>query len=103
MTWRIHFTPEDLNRVKICQSPGPLAETMLAFSFLRCPLQPQAMFAGWRTASLGRLTTEMAPLAALVPAGSRGVDLYTLTGETATIEQGIMALLGVPSKHMLGE
>jgi DNA-binding transcriptional ArsR family regulator len=103
MTWRIHFTEEDLNRVRICQTAGPLAETMLAFSFLRCPLQPQAMFAGWRSASIGKLTTEMAPLAALVPAGSRGVDLYTLTGETATIEQGIMALLGVPSKDMIGE
>ncbi len=103
MTWRIHFTEEDLSRVRICQSAGPLAETMLAFSFLRCPLQPQAMFAGWRAASLRRLGTEMAPLAALVPAGSRGVDLYTLTGETTTIEQGIMALLSVPSADMLGE
>lgn len=103
MTWRIHFTDEDLNRVRICRTAGPLAETMLAFSFLRCPLQPQGLFSGWRAASLGKLTTEMAPLAALVPAGSRGVDLYTLTGETATIEQGIMTLLDVSSEDMLGE
>ena len=103
MTWRIHFTSADLDRVRICPSAGPLAETMLAFSFLRCPLQPQAMFAGWRAAALGRLSPEMAPLAALVPAGSRGVDLYTLTGETATIEQGILALLSVDSADLLGE
>jgi DNA-binding transcriptional ArsR family regulator len=103
MTWRIHFTDEDLSRVRICPSPGPLAETMLAFSFLRCPQQPPNMFAGWRRAAIGQLTTEMAPLAALVPAGSRGVDLYTLTGETTTIEDGIMTLLGVSSNDMLTE
>jgi DNA-binding transcriptional ArsR family regulator len=103
MTWRIHFTAEDLNRVRICHSPGPLTETMFAFSFLRCPMQPQAMFAGWRNSSIGKLTTEMAPLAALVPVGSRGVDLYSLTGETATIEQGIVTLLGLPSKDMICE
>jgi DNA-binding transcriptional ArsR family regulator len=103
MAWRIHFTAEDLNRVRLGHSVGPLAETLLAFSFLRCPMQPQAMFAGWRSASIGKLTTEMAPLAALVPAGSRGVDLYTLTGETTTIEHGIMTLLGLSSQDMICE
>jgi DNA-binding transcriptional ArsR family regulator len=103
VTWRIHFTEADLDRIQIRDSPGPLTETVFAFSFLRCPLQPQGLFSGWRTVAIGHLTSEMTPLAAMVPVGSRGPDFYTLTGEAPTIEQGIMALLAVPSEDMIAE
>ncbi len=103
VTWRIHFTEADLDKVQICDTAGPLTETVFAFSFLRCPMQPRGLFAGWRTAALGQLTSQMTPLATLVPVGTRGVDFYTLTGRAATIEQGVMALLAVPDQDMLAE
>jgi DNA-binding transcriptional ArsR family regulator len=45
----------------------------------------------------------MRPLTALLPPGRHGVDLPTLTGEKATIEQGLRALLDVPREHLLVE
>ncbi|HEY2443565.1 MAG TPA: winged helix-turn-helix domain-containing protein [Streptosporangiaceae bacterium] len=45
----------------------------------------------------------MSPLAAMIPPGSRGVDLCTLIGETRTIEKGVGALLTMPREHLLAE
>jgi DNA-binding transcriptional ArsR family regulator len=45
----------------------------------------------------------MRPLTALIPPDCNGVDLPTLVGETATIEQGVQALLDVPREHLLVE
>ena len=49
------------------------------------------------------MSPRLRPLAALIPPGCKGVDLPTLTGETATIEQGVRALLDVPREHLLVE
>src|SRR4029079_2330182 len=49
------------------------------------------------------VTPRMTPLTALIPPDCRGVDLPTLVGETATIEQGLQALLTVPREHLLVE
>jgi DNA-binding transcriptional ArsR family regulator len=103
MTWRIHFTEDDLRRIQLCPSPGPLTETLMAFSFLRCPNQPRDLFRAWHDRSMPLLTSVMRPLAAVMPSGTRGPDLFTLTGEAATIEQGIKALLAAPREAMLAE
>lgn len=103
MVWRIHFTDDDLSRIQVSPTLGPLAETVMALSLLRCQLQPRAMFSGWRSQVQGRITPQMKALMTLFPAGSKGVDLCTLTGETATIEQGVQALLAVPREHLLVE
>ncbi|HUD36893.1 MAG TPA: winged helix-turn-helix domain-containing protein [Streptosporangiaceae bacterium] len=103
MSWRIHFTDADLERVEIYGTPAPFGETMLAVSFLRCPLQPGGLFSAWRDRSRAALTAELRPLMVLVPPGSRGVDLHTLVGDAPTIEQGIEALLGIPRADLLAE
>jgi hypothetical protein len=79
MVWRIHFTAEDLARIQVGATLGPLAETVMALWMLRCPRQPTALFGEWRAQVKGRLTAQMAPLTALIPPGS-GVDLCMLTG-----------------------
>jgi hypothetical protein len=43
MAWRIHFTAEDLERIQVSPTLGPLAETVIALELLACPLQPHAM------------------------------------------------------------
>ncbi len=45
----------------------------------------------------------MAAFTALIPPGSKGVDLSMLTGPAATLEQGVQALLAVPREHLLVE
>src|ERR1700761_4339795 len=80
MVWRIHFGDDDLARVQVSPTLGPLAETVLAVGMLRCTQQPRTLLSE-----------------------CRGVDLPTLVGETATIEQGLQALLTVPREHLLVE
>jgi hypothetical protein len=101
MVWRIQFSEDDLARIQVSPTMGPLAETVLAVALLRCPQQPRTMLSEWRGQVL--LTQQMRPLTALLPPGCHGVDLPTLTGEKATIEQGLQALLDVPRDHLLVE
>ena len=101
MVWRIHFSEADLARVQVSPTLGPLAETVLALALLRCSRQPRTMLSEWR--GQVRVTPQMRPLTALIPPDCNGVDLPTLVGETATIEQGVQALLDLPREHLLVE
>jgi DNA-binding transcriptional ArsR family regulator len=103
MVWRIHFTPEDLERIQVGPTLGPMAETVKALSLLRCPQQPHPPYRQWRSQVKGRLTAQMTALTALIPPGSKGVDLAMLTGTAPTMEQGVRALLAVPREPMLVE
>ena len=101
MVWRIHFSEDDLARIQVSPTLGPLAETVLALALLRCSRQPRSMLSEWR--GQVRVTPRMRPLTALIPPDCNGVDLPTLVGEAATIEQGVQALLDVPREHLLVE
>jgi len=103
MVWRIHFTADDLERIQVRPTLGPLAETVKAMGLLRCPQQPRATYRQWRGQVKDRLTPQMAAFTAMIPPGSKGVDLSMLTGPAATLEQGIQALLTVPREHLLTE
>jgi predicted transcriptional regulator len=103
MVWRIHFTADDLARIQVGPTLGPLAETVKALSLLQCPMQSRTLFGAWRAQVQGNITPRMAPLLAMMPADTMSVDLCTLTGAAATIELGIQALLAVPREHLLVE
>jgi DNA-binding transcriptional ArsR family regulator len=103
MVWRIHFTDEDLARIQVSPTLGPLAETFMAMVLLRSPCAPRKLFGEWRSQVGGTITSRMTPLTSLIPPGSTGVDLLTLTGEAPTIGQGLAALLAMPREHLLAE
>jgi DNA-binding transcriptional ArsR family regulator len=103
MTWRIHFTAEDLARIRVCPTLGPLAETYLAVGLLRCPMQLRGQFSEWRGQVKGKVTTQMTALTNLIPPDCRGVDLCTLTGAAPTIGQGVQALMAMKREHVLVE
>jgi DNA-binding transcriptional ArsR family regulator len=103
MVWRIHFGAEDLAKTRIGMPLGPLAETQLALSLLRCPDQRPAGFASWRRRAPSLRTASMRPLEVMIPRGSRGVDLYTVTGSAPTIERGVEALLAMPGPALHAE
>ena len=100
VVWRIYFSEDDLARIEVSPTMGPLAETVLAAALLRSQRQPRVL-SEWR--GQVRVTPQMRPLTALLPPGCHGVDLPTLTGENATIEQGLQALLDLPREHLLVE
>jgi len=103
MVWRIHFTAGDLERIQVRPTLGPLAETFRAMCLLRCTQQPRAPYRQWRSQVRERLTAQMTPLTALIPPGTKGVDLPMLTGTAPTLEQGVQALLAMPREHLLVE
>lgn len=103
MVWRIHFTAEDLERVQVRPTLGPLAETVKAMGLLRCTQQPRVPYRQWRGQVKDRLTPQMSALTALIPPGSKGVDLPMLTGAAPTMDKGVQALLAVPREHLLVE
>jgi len=103
MVWRIHFAAGDLQRIQVSPTLGPLAETVMAMSLLRCPMQPSGLYSQWRGQVKSRVTPQMTALANLIPVGCKGVDLCTLTGPAPTIEQGVQALMAMPSDHYLVE
>ena len=103
MVWRIHFTADDIARIQVSPTLGPLAETVLAVCLLRSPSQPRTLLSEWRGQVQDKVTPRMKPLTVLFPPGTPGVDLFTLTGEAPTIEQGVQALLDVPREHLLVE
>ena len=100
MVWRIHFSEDDLARIQVSPTLGPLAETVLAVG---CSAARAAAHHASEWRGQVRVTPRMRPLTALIPPDCRGVDLPTLVGETATIEQGVQALLDVPREHLLVE
>jgi hypothetical protein len=103
MAWRIHFTEDDMARIQVSPTLGPMAETVMAVSLLKRPQPLQAQFRDWRGQVWDKLTPQMRPLTALIPTGCYGVDLVTLTGEVPTIEAGVQALHRIPREHMLVE
>src|SRR6516165_204101 len=90
MVWRIHFTAEDLERIQVRPTLGPLAETVKAMCLLRCQQQPRAPYRPWRSQVKDRLTPQMAALTALIPPGSKGVDLAMLTGAAAVAAHQVL-------------
>src|SRR5690242_21161346 len=79
MAWRIHFGEDDLARIQVSPTLGPLAETVLAVGMLRCTQQPRTLLSEWR--GQVSVTPRMTPLTALIPPDCRGVDLPTLVGD----------------------
>jgi hypothetical protein len=67
MVWRIHFSADDLARIQVSPTLGPLAETVMALTLLRCPTQSRSAFGGWRSQVQGKITPQMAALMALLP------------------------------------
>ncbi|HEY2577154.1 MAG TPA: winged helix-turn-helix domain-containing protein [Streptosporangiaceae bacterium] len=84
-------------------------------TLLRCPVQRQVTLGGWRERAYGQLISEpgrpsgqalrhqLRPLTMLMPHCRHWVDLLTLTGETATFEEGTEALLAMPRDRVLAE
>lgn len=103
MGWRIHFTGDDLARTTIVTTLGPLAETMFSLNMIRSRHDPPVAFGAWREQVRRNVSPEMRPLAAMAPAGTLGVDLWTLTGSARTIEEGMEAIMAIPPDHLRAE
>jgi DNA-binding transcriptional ArsR family regulator len=98
---RIHLTAEDLARVRVGASWGPLAETVFSVAALS-GRRPNVLIDGWREAVMDSLGERARPLLALLGPFAE-LDVLTLVGESPSIDEGLEGLLGVGDDHLRRE
>lgn len=99
---RLHFTAADLARVRTTVL-GPLAETELALWNLQ-QRDRRAVFGDWRSRTGPRVPADGRDLARFLarPAGGL-VDLFSLTGPAAGIDEAVDLLRRVPHRQLAEE
>ncbi|MGV9883679.1 ArsR/SmtB family transcription factor [Streptomyces sp. NPDC003006] len=99
MSFRIHFTRDDLLRVSLAQQPNPLSETIFSLRLLH-PRHPDAVFGPWRRWSHARIPHSVQVLRTLVPSPHGFCpDFLTPTGAT-DLEAGLDELLRTPKSYL---
>ena len=96
---RIHFTAEDLARTRVITTVGVAAETFDSVQRLKARDTSPA-FRRWHASVRGRLGEQAGPLAALIPVQGPLLDLMSLTGDTASIDEAVENLLAAPRALM---
>ncbi|EST18132.1 ArsR/SmtB family transcription factor [Streptomyces niveus] len=87
---RVHFTPDDLARVRIAPHPDPLAETILSLPALQSPGSHGVALSGWRERTRTGVVPALRPLLELAPAGPGEYLPEAFTHATAsTLEEGL--------------
>jgi hypothetical protein len=74
---RIHFTEDDLARIRISAEPDPMWETLLSLHMLQERETPP-MYAAWRTRVVRHLDPSLRPLLALAPPKGYSPDFLAL-------------------------
>ncbi|GGS83929.1 ArsR/SmtB family transcription factor [Nonomuraea spiralis] len=76
---RIHFTSDDLARVRVAPTLGPMAETLFSLTMLR-GRSGEATFGAWRRRARAGLDSRHAILGAVLPSRGPSFDLVNLAG-----------------------
>ncbi|WP_155371573.1 ArsR/SmtB family transcription factor [Catellatospora vulcania] len=99
---RIHFTVQDLARVRVVRL-GPLALAQLAAPAMAAR-DDGHLYGRWRADAKARLTPRAAHTASwLFPYREMQVDLITLVGAEASAEEAAENLLGLSQRHLNAE
>ncbi|MEU5164515.1 helix-turn-helix domain-containing protein [Streptomyces sp. NPDC020875] len=99
---RIHFTGDDLARVRMAAKPDVLWETILSFHRLR-ERRRAVMFGEWRSETRTRLNGETSLLAALVPPRGYFPDFLTPPEAGGGLESGLAAIQATPPVRLHSE
>ncbi|MFD7614334.1 ArsR/SmtB family transcription factor [Streptomyces sp. NPDC059828] len=99
---RIHFTGEDLARVRMAARPDVLWETILSFHRLR-DRRGTAVYGEWRAETRARLNGETRLLAALVPPRGYFPDFLTPPEALEGLDEGLEAVRATPAPRLRAE
>ncbi|MFJ8434894.1 ArsR/SmtB family transcription factor [Kitasatospora sp. NPDC094019] len=101
---RIHFTHEDLARVRIARAPDPLAETVLSLSLLRTRRAGGVAFEGWRSRTRTGLRPGLRVLLDLVtPVGAvEGAEVFLHAG-SHTLAESLEQTWSLPRRRWSAE
>ncbi|WP_254047603.1 ArsR/SmtB family transcription factor [Streptomyces aureus] len=96
---RIHFTDQDLMRIRVTGTIGTAAETFDSVKLLHAT-DVGLGFRRWQVSVRGRLDERVRPLLALLPSQGPDVDLWSLAGDSVCVEEAVDRLLGA-SRNLL--
>lgn len=100
---RIHFTPEDLTRVRVAQGPDFLWEITNSVQTLQ-RTDGERVFGAWRRWARPRLPESRLLLAPLLPPRGYSPDFLTPTaGAHTTLRAAVDTLLGTPRPRLRAE
>ncbi|MBG0823328.1 winged helix-turn-helix transcriptional regulator [Planomonospora sp. ID91781] len=99
---RIHFTADDVARVRMAPTLGPMAETLFSLHALRGRTE-EAVFGGWRRRVRGALDARSAVLSAIVPARLPSFDMAFLAGSGRDLAESAETFLASPRQAVRAE
>ena len=99
---RIHFTPEDVGRVRIAGEPDPLWETIFSVWRLRRP-GPELIFGRWRDHALRASRRDDLELLLPLIRGAYYPDFLTPIQGTQGLPAGLEAILSTPATRLRDE
>ncbi|MFC4016079.1 ArsR/SmtB family transcription factor [Nonomuraea purpurea] len=105
---RIHFTTDDLAKVRLAPGPDAMWELVLSIHQLVFPAQHTPYFMPWRRRSVtaltgARLDMTARALGTLMPAADYWPDFLTPAGHIGDIEHGIETVLATPRTRLRRE
>jgi DNA-binding transcriptional ArsR family regulator len=100
-TLSLRLDAEDLAKVRLSPTWGPLSESLFSLRLLR-RRQPNPLVAGWTHAVRSQLEGWIAPLLVLTPT-SPLIDLHTVAGESPDMEPALASLAKAPASRLSAE
>jgi hypothetical protein len=94
---RVHFTPDDLVRIRVVATHGPLVGAMFGFRALRTG-QVGAVPQTWRRSIVSSRPRWAAPLGEVMGPES-AFDIFTLIGRASTAAEGLESVLGMSRRR----
>lgn len=96
---RVHFTAEDLARVRVAPGPDPMWEILLSLHVLR-QRSAAAVFGAWRANVRTTLPDDARWLMQLAPPVGYSPDFLTPTAGSCALDAGIDAVLSTPVESL---
>lgn len=95
----IHFTPDDLARIRFISQPDPMWETLLGVHLLGKP-DGDVVFGEWKRRVRSTLRGRLPMLARLAPPYGYSADFLTPRAGAGSVEAGIDMVLSTPRKQL---
>ncbi|GAA3821812.1 winged helix-turn-helix domain-containing protein [Streptomyces coacervatus] len=100
MAVRIHFTDDDLARIRLAQAPDPMWEALLSMHMLQERDTASLVFGSWRHTVRRQLPAPVGELLRLAPPVGYSADFLTPAAGTDGLDAGIGALLSTPRQRL---
>ncbi|WP_344475237.1 winged helix-turn-helix domain-containing protein [Nonomuraea monospora] len=98
----MHFSGEDLARVRVAAAPDPLWEVLLSVHLLG-KREGAAIFGGWRRRARQALAPGMRPLFSLAPPWGYSADFLTPSGAPGDFGAAVETVLATPRRRLRGD